>query len=55
MVWGRDILTASVSNLKLSGHVIEADNGPFKGSTSPMVDMGMYAFKDFDIGENTPE
>ena len=42
MILGRYILTALGSNLKLSDHVIEADDGNFKGSMSPMVDPGTY-------------
>ena len=29
-------------DLKFSDHVIEADDGPFKGSTTPIVDLGSY-------------
>ena len=35
MILGRYLL-----NLRLSEHVIEADDGPFNGSTMPMVDLG---------------
>ena len=45
MILGRDILTSLGLNIKLSEHVIEADYGHFKGSTVPMVNMGMYEFK----------
>ena len=41
--------------MELSDHFIEAYDGPFKGSTSVMVDMGMHEFKDTEIGENTPK
>ena len=46
MVLGRYLLTALGLNLKLSVHVIEADDEILKGYTSPMVDMGTYKFKD---------
>ena len=36
----RYILTALVVNIKLSEHVIKADYGNFKGSTSPMDYLG---------------
>ena len=54
-ILGRDLLTKLWLNLKLSDHVIEADDGNFKGSTIPMVDLGMYEFKDWNIGKITPE
>ena len=44
MILGRYILTELGLNLKFSEHVIEADDGPFKGSTTPMVDLVMYKF-----------
>ena len=46
IILGRDLFTDLELNLKLSDHVIESDDGSFKGSTSPMVDMGEYEFKD---------
>ena len=42
-------------NLKLSEHVLEADDGPLNGSTTSMVDLGPYIFKDLNTGEITPE
>ena len=41
MLW-IDLLTWLVLNLKLSDNVIKADDGPLKGSISPMVGLGMY-------------
>ena len=41
-ILGRYLLTDLGLNLKFSDHVIEADDGPFKGSTAPMVDLGTY-------------
>ena len=40
MILGRYLLTNLGLNLKFSYHFIEADNGPFKGSTSPIFDLG---------------
>ena len=45
MILGRYILNALVLNLKLSDHVIESYDGPLKGSTATMADMGTYEFK----------
>ena len=50
MILGRNILTALGLNLKLSPHVIKADNGHLKGSTAPMVGMGTYEFKILNTG-----
>ena len=55
MILGRYILTALWLNLKLSGHFIESDYGPFKDLMVPMVDMVMYEFKSLNIGNITPE
>ena len=41
MILGRDILTTLWLNLELSDHVIESYDGPSKGSTYPMADLGM--------------
>ena len=41
----RYLLTELVLNLKFSEHVIEADDGTFEGSTTPMVDFVTYIFK----------
>ena len=38
MILGRDLLTELGLNLKFSEHVIEADDGPFKGSKTIIVD-----------------
>ena len=42
IILGRYLLIELVLNLKFYYHVIEADDGPFKGSTTPMVDLGTY-------------
>ena len=51
MILGQDILTELVFNLKLSEHVIESDDGIFKGSTEPMVDLGTYELKKLNTGK----
>ena len=55
MILGRYILTELGLNLKNSKHVIEADDGPFIGSTAYMVDLGAYVFKDLNTEEIKPE
>ena len=55
MILGWDILTELLLNLKFSEHVIEADDGTFKGSTTHMVDLGTYVFKYLNAGEIIPE
>ena len=42
MILGRDMLTDLVFNLESSDNAIAVDDEPFKGSTSPMVDLGTY-------------
>ena len=44
MILGRYLLTALGLNLKLSGHVIKAYDGPLKRSEATMVGMGTYEF-----------
>ena len=34
---------------------MEAYDGPFNGSTTPMFDLGMYIFKYLNTGKITPE
>ena len=55
MILGRYVLTELGLNLKFSKHVIEADDGPFIGSTASIVDLGAYVFKDLNTGEIKPE
>ena len=55
MILGRYVLTESELILKFSEHVIKSDDGPFNGSTTPMVDLGKYIFKDLNTGKITPE
>ena len=42
-------------NLKHSEHVIKADDGTFKGSTTPMVHLDTYEFKDLNTGKIKPK
>ena len=55
MVLGRDILTALLLHPKFSYQVMEADGGPLKGYTAPMVNLGTYGFKYLNTGNITPE
>ena len=55
MILGQDLLTELVLNLKLSDQVIEADDGTFKVSTIPMVDLCMYVFKNLNTEKITTE
>ena len=45
MTMGKDILTSLGLNLKSSDYTTETYEGPLKGSISPLVDLGMYEFK----------
>ena len=55
MILGRYLLTELVFNLKLSEHVIKEYYGPFDRSTTPIVDLGTYIFKDLNTGKITPK
>ena len=44
MILEQYLLTELGLNLKFSDHVIKSDDRPFKGSTTPMVDLGTYEF-----------
>ena len=55
MTLGQDLLTYLGIIFKFSEHVIKADDGNFKGSTTPMVDWGVYIFKYLNTGKITPE
>ena len=55
MILGRDIWTELGLNSKFSVHVIKSDDGTFEGSTTPMVDLGTYIFKDLNTGKITLE
>ena len=54
MILGKVLLTELIPSLKLSERVIEADDGPFKRSTTPMVYLGMYIFKYLNTGKTMP-
>ena len=51
MILCRYILTELLLNLKNSKQFIEADDGPFIGSTAPMVYLGTYVFKYLNTGQ----
>ena len=55
MISRRDLLTELGLNIKLSEHVIEADGGPFNGSTTHMVYLGTYIFKYLNTVKTTPK
>ena len=55
MILGRDILMASVLNLKSSDNVIKSYDEIFKCSTAPMVDLSTYKFKDLETEKISPE
>ena len=55
MILGRDLITELGLNFKWSNQIIEADDGPFKGFKSPMVDLGTYEFKDLNTEKNILE
>ena len=42
-------------NLKWYDHVIEAEDGHFKGYMAPMVDMGTHEFTYLETGKIIPE
>ena len=54
MILGRDIFIKLGSNIKLYEHVIESDYGTLNGSTTPMVNLGTYIFKDLNTRKITP-
>ena len=51
MISGTYLLTALRLNIKLYDHIIEADDGPYKSSTAPKVDLGTYEFKDINTAK----
>ena len=55
MILGIYLLTYLGLSLQYSERVIKEDDGPFKGSTAPMVDLGTYIFKYLNIGEIKPK
>ena len=55
MILVLNILTELRLNRKFSEQVIKAYDGPFKWSTTPMVDLGTYIFKYLYKEKITPE
>ena len=55
MILGIYPLTYLGLNLKWSDNVIEVDDGTFKESTAPMVDLFKFEFKYLNTGKITPE
>ena len=51
----RDLIIELGLNVNFSNHVIKADDGPFKGSTTPLVYLDVYKFKDLNTGKTTPK
>ena len=47
----QDQLTELGWNLKFADCVIKADDGPLKGSTTPMVDLGTFVFIYLNTGK----
>ena len=54
-ILGRYLLIDLGLNLKWSDHVIESDDGTFKGYMAPMVDLGTYEFKYINTVNIKPE
>ena len=55
MILGQYLSIELGLNLKWSEHIIESDDGTFKGFTTPMVDLGTYEFKYLNTGKIKPE
>ena len=53
MLLGKYVLTELGLHLKFSEHATKADDRPFKGSTTPMGNLGTYMFKDLNAGKIT--
>ena len=51
----RYLLTQLLFNIRLSHYFIESYDGPYKGSTAIMVDLGTYEFTDSERGKNSPK
>ena len=54
IIIGKYLLTELGLNMKLSEHFIKVDNGPLKGSSAPMVDLGTYEIINLNTGNITP-
>ena len=55
MILGQYLSSELKLNSKLSDHVIEEDDGIFKVSTTPIVDLGTYELKILNTEEIIPE
>ena len=55
MILGKYIWTELWLHIKVSEQVIESEDGPFKGSTAPIVDLGTYIFKELKTEKVTTE
>ena len=53
MILGRYILTSLWLNIKLSKHILKADDGTLKESTALVVVLGTYELKKLDTGKIT--
>ena len=49
MTLDRDLLVDSVLDIISYEHIIAGGDGPYKGCTSSMVDLGYYSFRPFNI------
>ena len=55
MILGGDLLTSLVLNLRIYKHAIKECDKPLKGSTAPMIGLGVYKFKYLTTEKFTPE
>ena len=55
MILGQYLFNRISIGFKISDHIIEAYDGPFKGSKTPMVDLGTYEFKNLNTEKITPK
>ena len=49
------ISTALGIDIKLSENFSKANDGPLKGSSAPMIDLGTYEIKYLNTDKSTPE
>ena len=55
IIIGRYLLTVLGLNIYFSRYIIEVVDEPLKGSTSPLIYLGVYYYKYLNMGEVTPE
>ena len=55
IILDRYLLIALRLHLNSYEYVIEAGDGPLKGSTALMIDLGAYEFKYLNTGGDKPE